>query len=141
MPTYLAFHEVDDVERWRYMPTRDEFFGPLGITHRTFRDSQGSNRVRLILEIPDFGKSARDAKRPGCRSDEARWGPPRDPLGARGGLAPGGPGYSAPDHVSVAGAPRPRATVGDHQVGYISGITFSQAGGGRRRSSRSIRSR
>jgi hypothetical protein len=56
MPTYLAFHEVDDVEHWRAMPTRDEFFGPLGITHRTFKDAQGSNRVGLILEIPDFGK-------------------------------------------------------------------------------------
>jgi hypothetical protein len=55
MATYLAFHEVDDVEHWRKMPTRDEFFGPLGITHRTFRDPQGSNRVGLILEIPDFG--------------------------------------------------------------------------------------
>jgi hypothetical protein len=56
VPTYLAFHEVDDVERWRTMPTREEFFGPLGITHRTFKDPQGSNRVGLILEIPDFGK-------------------------------------------------------------------------------------
>jgi hypothetical protein len=56
MATYLAFHEVDDVEHWRNMPTRDEFFGPLGITHRTFKDPQGSNRVGLLLEIPDFGK-------------------------------------------------------------------------------------
>ena len=56
MTTYLAFHEVDDVERWRNMPTRDEFFGPLGITHRTFKDPEGSNRVGLLLEIPDVGK-------------------------------------------------------------------------------------
>lgn len=29
-------------------------FGPLGITARTFRDPQGSNRVGMIVEIPDF---------------------------------------------------------------------------------------
>ena len=56
MATYLAFHEVDDVERWRNMRTREEFFGSLGISHRIFKDPQGSNRVGLILEIPDFGK-------------------------------------------------------------------------------------
>jgi len=38
------------------MPTREEVFGPLGISHRIFTDPQGSNRVGLILEIPDFGK-------------------------------------------------------------------------------------
>ncbi len=56
MPTYLAFHKVDDVEHWRNMPTREEVFGPLGITHRIFKDPQGSNRVGLLLEIPDFAK-------------------------------------------------------------------------------------
>src|ERR1035441_3644655 len=32
MPTLLAFHEVDDVERWLGSPRREEVFGPLGIT-------------------------------------------------------------------------------------------------------------
>ena len=54
MGTYLAFHEVDDVNHWLNTPTRDEVFGSLGITHRTFTDPQGSQRVGLILEIPDF---------------------------------------------------------------------------------------
>lgn len=54
MGTYLAFHEVDDVDHWLKMPTRDEFFGTIGVTHRTFTDPNGSNRVGLILEIPDF---------------------------------------------------------------------------------------
>ena len=54
MGTYLAFHEVDDVDHWLKTPTRDEFFGSLGITHRTFIDPEGSNRVGLVLEIPDF---------------------------------------------------------------------------------------
>ena len=54
MGTYLAFHEVDDVDHWLSMPTRDEVFGPIGITHRTFTDPNGSKRVGLLLEIPDF---------------------------------------------------------------------------------------
>jgi hypothetical protein len=54
MGTYLAFHEVDDVDHWLRMTTRDEFFGPIGVTHRTFTDPAGSKRVGLILEIPDF---------------------------------------------------------------------------------------
>ena len=29
-------------------------FGPLGITTRAFKDLQGSKRVGLIVEIPDF---------------------------------------------------------------------------------------
>ena len=54
MGTYLAFHEVDDVDHWLSTPTRDEVFGRIGVTHRTFTDPNGSKRVGLILEIPDF---------------------------------------------------------------------------------------
>ncbi|MGZ6617934.1 MAG: hypothetical protein ACXVFQ_26355 [Solirubrobacteraceae bacterium] len=54
MATYLAFHEVDDVQHWLNSPKREEIFGPLGITTRTFHDPEGSNRVGLIVEIPDF---------------------------------------------------------------------------------------
>ena len=54
MATYLAFHEVDDVDHWLSSPKREEVFGPLGITTRTFTDPQGSKRVGLIVEIPDF---------------------------------------------------------------------------------------
>jgi hypothetical protein len=54
MATYLAFHEVDDVEHWLKSGKREEFFGPHGITARTFRDPNGSNRVGMIVEIPDF---------------------------------------------------------------------------------------
>jgi hypothetical protein len=52
--TYVIFHEVDDVEHWLNSPRREEVFGPMGITVRTFRDPQGSNRVGLIAEIPDM---------------------------------------------------------------------------------------
>jgi hypothetical protein len=54
MPTYLAFHEVDDVDHWLSSPKREEVFGPLGITTRTFQDPQGSKRVGMIVDIPDF---------------------------------------------------------------------------------------
>jgi len=52
--TYLAFHEGDDVQHWLSSPKREEIFGPMGITVRTFRDPEGSKRVGLIVEIPDF---------------------------------------------------------------------------------------
>lgn len=54
MPTLIAFHEVDDVDHWLSSPKRAEVFEPLGITVRTFRDPEGSNRVGLIAEIPDM---------------------------------------------------------------------------------------
>jgi hypothetical protein len=52
--TYLSFHEVDDVEHWLSSPKREEIFGPMGITTRTFHDPEGSKRVGLIVEIPDM---------------------------------------------------------------------------------------
>lgn len=53
METLLAFHEVDDVDHWLASSKREEFFGPLGMTARTFKDPSGSNRVGLIFEVPD----------------------------------------------------------------------------------------
>lgn len=53
MPTMVVFHEVDDVEHWLDSPKREEFFGPRGMTVRAFRDPEGSNRVGLIVEVPD----------------------------------------------------------------------------------------
>jgi hypothetical protein len=52
--TYLITHEVDDLDTWKASPRREEVFGPLGITVRTFSDPTGSNRVGLIAEIPDL---------------------------------------------------------------------------------------
>jgi hypothetical protein len=54
VPTFLVFHEVDDVGHWLSSPKREELFGPLGITAQTFTDPQGSNRVGMIVEIPDM---------------------------------------------------------------------------------------
>jgi hypothetical protein len=52
--TVLVFHEVDDVEHWLRSPKRQEVFGPLGVTGRLFTDPAHSNRVGLILDVPDM---------------------------------------------------------------------------------------
>jgi hypothetical protein len=54
MATLLVFHEVDDVEHWLASRKREEFFGPTGITARTFIDPENANRVGLIVETPDM---------------------------------------------------------------------------------------
>jgi hypothetical protein len=54
MPTLMIFHEVDDVEHWLSSPKRKEVFGPLGITVRTFIDPAKTQRVGLIVEVPDM---------------------------------------------------------------------------------------
>ncbi len=54
MATYVITHEVDDVERWLNSPTRQEEFGPMGITDRTFQDTNGSKTTALVAEIPDM---------------------------------------------------------------------------------------
>jgi hypothetical protein len=76
MATYLITHEVDDVDHWWSSPRRDEVFGPIGITTRTFRDPEGSNRVGLIAEIPDmdaFGEFMQtDAAAEAMRHDGVR---------------------------------------------------------------------
>ena len=54
MPTLMLFHEVDDVGHWLASPRREEFFGPMGMTARTFIDPEKTSRVGLILEVPDM---------------------------------------------------------------------------------------
>ena len=54
MRTIMIFHEVDDVDHWLSSPKRQEVFGPLGITARTFVDTERPNRVGLIVEAPSM---------------------------------------------------------------------------------------
>jgi hypothetical protein len=54
MATYVITHEVNDVQHWLSSPNREELFGPMGITIRTFRDPDGSKKTALIAEIPDI---------------------------------------------------------------------------------------
>jgi hypothetical protein len=55
MPTLIISHEVDDVEHWLTSPGRAEIAKSMGWTRtaRTFVDAAGSNRVSLLLEVPD----------------------------------------------------------------------------------------
>jgi hypothetical protein len=52
--TVMVFHEVEDVDHWLGSPRREEVFGPLGVTARTFVDPEKTNRTGLILEVPDM---------------------------------------------------------------------------------------
>jgi len=54
MTTVMIFHEVDDVDHWLGSPKREEFFAPLGMTIRTFVDPQKTNRVGLLVDVPDL---------------------------------------------------------------------------------------
>lgn len=54
MPTVIAYHEIDDRDHWLASPKRDEIFGPLGITVRTFLDPENPNRAAVLAEVPDM---------------------------------------------------------------------------------------
>lgn len=54
MTTLLITHDVDDVEHWLRSTTREEFFGPRGITARPFVDAERSQHVGLLVEVPDM---------------------------------------------------------------------------------------
>jgi hypothetical protein len=54
MVTILVIHEVDDVDRWLASTNREQVFGPLGITARTFVEQVQTQRVGLIVEAPDL---------------------------------------------------------------------------------------
>ena len=57
MPTVMAYHHVKDKDHWLASPTREEFFGPLGVTNiRTFVDPQNPTRVGLVMDVPDMEK-------------------------------------------------------------------------------------
>jgi hypothetical protein len=62
----IVFHEVDDVDHWLASSKREEFFGPMGMTARAFRDPQGSNRVGLIVEVPDMETFEQALQGPGA---------------------------------------------------------------------------
>jgi hypothetical protein len=54
MTTIMITHDVDDVEHWLGSPKREQFFGSHGMTARTFVDSDRSNHVGLVVEVPDM---------------------------------------------------------------------------------------
>ena len=51
----MAYHDVDDVQRWLASAKREEVFGALGVSGiRTFVDPQGPNKVGVLTDIPDM---------------------------------------------------------------------------------------
>ena len=55
MPTVIAYHDVKDKDLWLASKTREEFFGPLGVTNiRTFVDPSNPTRVGLLMDVPDL---------------------------------------------------------------------------------------
>ena len=54
MTMLIAYHEVDDQDHWLSSTKREEVFGPLGISVRTFVDPENPNRVGLLADIPDM---------------------------------------------------------------------------------------
>ena len=66
MATYVITHEVEDVDHWISSPKRAEAFSRIDATVREFRDPEGSNKVAIVAEIPDF-----DAFQEFLKGDEA----------------------------------------------------------------------
>lgn len=57
MTTVIGHHDVKDQKHWLASPTREKFFGPLGITNiRTFIDPQNPSRVAIMMDVPDMDK-------------------------------------------------------------------------------------
>ena len=56
MPTVIAHHNVKDTKHWLASRTREQFFGPLGVTNiRTFVDPQDPTRVAVLMDVADMG--------------------------------------------------------------------------------------
>lgn len=56
MTMVIAYHEIDDSEHWLASPKREELFGPLGISVRTFLDPENSNRAAVLADVPDMAE-------------------------------------------------------------------------------------
>ncbi len=54
MTTVIAVHEIKDSEHWLASPKREELFGPLGISVRTFLDPENPTRAAVMLDVPDM---------------------------------------------------------------------------------------
>ena len=55
MPTVIGHHDVKDTEHWLASPTREEVFGPLGVTNiRTFVSPDDPNKVAVLMDLADM---------------------------------------------------------------------------------------
>ena len=75
MPTVIAYHDVKDKDVWLASNTREEFFGPLGVTNiRTFVDPTNPTRVGLLMDVPDLDAVAAALQTPEAAKAEAHDG-------------------------------------------------------------------
>jgi hypothetical protein len=54
MTLVIGYHEIDDSAHWLASGKREEVFGPLGITVRTFLDPENPNRAAVLADVPDM---------------------------------------------------------------------------------------
>jgi hypothetical protein len=55
VPTVIGYHEVKDTQHWLASPTREEVFGPLGVSNiRTFVDQENPTRVAVLMDVADM---------------------------------------------------------------------------------------
>jgi hypothetical protein len=52
--TVIAVHDIKDKDHWLASPKREELFGPLGISVRTFANPEQPTRTAVMLEVPDM---------------------------------------------------------------------------------------
>jgi hypothetical protein len=75
MPMVIAYHDVKDKDLWLASNTREEFFGPLGVTNiRTFVDPSTPTRVGLLMDVPDLDAVAAALQTPAAAEAEAHDG-------------------------------------------------------------------
>jgi hypothetical protein len=75
MPTVFAYHDVKDKDHWLASATREEFFGPLGVTNiREFVDPTNATRVGVLMDVADLDKVAAALQTPEAAEAEARDG-------------------------------------------------------------------
>jgi hypothetical protein len=75
MPTDFAYHDVKDKDHWLTSPTREEFFGPLGVTNiRTFVDPTNPTRVGVLMDVADMDAVMAAMETPEAAEAEARDG-------------------------------------------------------------------
>ena len=74
MPKIVIHHEVEDTECWLTTgkATRENFFGPLGITDiKTYTNPQNPKQVALTMDVPDLDAMMAALETPrGLRSRE-----------------------------------------------------------------------
>ena len=75
IPLPIAYHDVKDKDLWLASNTREEFFGPLGVTNiRTFVDPTNPTRVGLLMDVSDLDAVAAALQTPEAAKAEAHDG-------------------------------------------------------------------